>query len=117
MVFRLFFIGGGGGQIRGVDDGHTLSARRQKAQKPPNQLLINPTQGRHARLGAELREHAHVRDPLAVREPGETPPGRLLRQQAYRQAVYPSGSGVQAFNMGEVLGPLSEGYTAVGLNR
>jgi hypothetical protein len=49
MADRLFFISGGRGQIGRVDDRHTLSASGQKPQKPSDQLLVNPTQARHAR--------------------------------------------------------------------
>jgi hypothetical protein len=86
MAARLFFISGGRGQIGGVDDRHTLSASGQKPQKPADQLLVNPTQARHARVFTKLAEHVHVWCPPPMVKPRKTPPGRLLRQQT-RQGV------------------------------
>jgi hypothetical protein len=81
MAVRLFFISGGGGQIRGIDDRHGLPADGQKPQKPVNQLFVNPAQARHARVRTKLEEHADIRRTMPVVKQRKPPPGRLLRQQ------------------------------------
>ena len=79
----LFFIGGGCGQIGGVDDGHRLSANGQETQKSLDQFFIDPTQRGYTCLGAKLAEQAHIRHAMPVIKSGKTSPRWLLWEQAH----------------------------------
>jgi hypothetical protein len=78
---RLFFIGRGRTQIRGVNHRHGPAPGGYKGQQLLEQMLINDPQTRHASPRTELKKHPHIRSAQTVREPGKAPPSPLFRQQ------------------------------------
>lgn len=78
----LFFIGRGGRQIGGINDGHGLATGGQEGQELLDQLFIDGAQSRHPGTGAKLMQHADIGGALPMVQPRKATPGTLFRQQA-----------------------------------